>query len=248
MAMIKFTNILLTVLLCSSLQAQNNVNHFKDGEKLRFVLYYGVIDGGYINAELKYTHYKGKAVYHSKMLAKTTGIADKLYKVRDIYESFFDPETLLPIQSIRDINEGKYKKYNKVDYDHENLRVVNIDRDTFEVGPDIRDMVSVFYYIRNMDFSNMKEGDIIKINTFFDNELFPFDMRYRGTEVVKTRMGKYNCIKLVPYVEPGRIFNSEDDMTIWLSNDNNRVPVRVKFDLKVGSIKCDLIEFSGLKY
>jgi len=109
-------------------------------------------------------------------------------------------------------------------------------------------MVSVFFYIRNIDYSGLEDGDIIKIVTFFDDEIFPFDMRYRGIETIKTRMGTYNCIRLVPFVEPGRIFNKEDDMTIWLSNDRNKVPVRVKFDLKVGSIKCDLIEFSGLKY
>lgn len=240
--------IVLVSFLFLSLNAQNDKNHFRDGEKLKFVLYYGLIDGGYINAELKYTNLNGQEVYHSKMLAQTTGLADKLYKVRDEYQAYFDPETVLPLKSIRDISEGKYKKYNIVDYDHKNLKVVNIDRDTFEVSADIRDMVSVFHYIRNQDFEHMKEGYVIKINTFFDNELFPFDMRYRGVEEVKTRMGKYECIKLVPYVEPGRIFNSEDDMTIWLSNDKNRVPIRVKFDLKVGSVKCDLIEFSGLKY
>jgi len=237
----------MLLLLVNGIHSQDN-NHFKSGEKLRFVLYYGLIDGGYIDAELQTTTLNGKKVYHSKMLAKTTGITDRLYKVRDEYQAYFDPQTILPYRSIRDINEGKYKKYNVVEYDHENLFVVNIDKDTFEITPDIRDMVSVFHYIRNQDFDNMDYGDIIKVNTFFDNELFPFDMRYRGTEVVKTRMGKYSCIKLVPYVEPGRIFNSEDDMTIWLSNDNNRVPIRVKFDLKVGSVKCDLIDYSGLKY
>ncbi len=126
--------------------------------------------------------------------------------------------------------------------------MVNIDRDTFEVPADVRDMVAVFHYIRNVDYDHMQYDEIIKINTFFDNEIFPFDMRYRGTEVIKTKGGTFRCIKLVPFVEPGRIFKSEDDMTIWLSDDRNRVPIRVKFDLTVGSIKCDLIEFSGLKY
>jgi len=93
----------------------------------------------------------------------------------------------------------------------------------------------------------MEIGHIIKINTFFDNELFPFDIRYRGTEKVRTKMGTYQCIKLVPFVEPGRIFEKEDDMTIYLSDDVNRVPIRVEFTLKVGSVKCDLIEYSGLR-
>lgn len=228
--------------------SQESQNHFSSGEKLRFVIYYGPFDGGFVDTELQKILFEGKEVYHSNLLAKSVGIADKLYKVRDEYQAWFDPSTLLPYKSIRDISEGKYKKYNVVRYYHSDLQVVNIDSDTFEVTSDIRDMISVFHYIRNLDFDHMRYNEIIKINTFFDNEIFPFDMRYRGVEEIRTRLGNYNCIKLVPYVEPGRIFNSEDDMTIWLSDDDNRVPIRVKFNLKVGSIKCDLIEYSGLKY
>ena len=233
---------------CLLSYSQDGVNNFKSGERLRFVIYYGLLDGGYIDAELNMVNFEGKQAYHSKMMAKTTGITDKLYKVRDEYQAYFDPITILPYKSVRDINEGKYKKYNNVYYDYDSLTATNINGEVFEITPDIRDMVSVFHLIRNKDFDKMKAGDIIKINTFFDDELFPFDMRYRGKEIVKTRMGKFECIKLVPYVEPGRIFNSEDDMTIWLSADNNKVPIRVKFDLKVGSVKVDLIEYSRLKY
>lgn len=230
------------------LSGQNENNHFAPGERLRFVLYYGFIDGGYVDAELNKVVFEGKELYHSKMLAYTIGIADKLYKVRDEYQAWFDPSSILPSKSIRDIHEGRYTKYDVVRYYHSDLKVVNLDRDTFAITADIRDMVSVFHYIRNLDYKKMKYNELIKINTFFDNEIFPFDMRYRGIEKVKTRMGTFDCIKLVPYVEPGRIFNTEEDMTIWLSNDSNRVPIRVRMDLKIGSIKCDLIEYSGLKY
>lgn len=228
--------------------SQDGKNHFSSGERLRFIIYYGIIDGGFIEAELNMVDFKGKKVYHSRMLGKTTGITDRLYKVRDEYQSYFDPVTILPYKSVRDIREGRYRKYNIVTYDYDSLKVTNIDGEIFDITPDIRDMVSVFHLIRNVDFAKMKYDEIIDINTFFDNEIFPFNMRYRGIETVKTRMGKFDCIKLVPYVEPGRIFNSEDDMTIWLSADKNRVPIRVKFDLKVGSIKVDLIGYSGLKH
>ena len=228
--------------------SQKSKNNFQGGEKLRFILYYGPFDGGLVEAELNMVKFNGKDAFHSQMKAKTIGVTDKIFKVRDEYQAVFDPVTLLPYTSIRDISEGKYKKKNVVQYYHDQNYVINIKRDTFQVPSDVRDMVSVFHYIRNLDFQSFKEGHIIRINTFFDNEIFPFDMCYRGTEQVSTRLGTFNCIKLVPFVEPGRIFNNEDDMAIWLSNDFNRVPIRVKFNLKVGSIKCDLIEFSGLKY
>jgi hypothetical protein len=240
--------ILISMLFLPVFALAQSENSYTSGEKLKFMIYYGPIDGGYIDAELKITKLNGKEVYHSKMVAKTTGIADRLYKVRDEYQSYFDPHSVLPYKSIRDISEGKYKKYNIVHYYHSKNLVVNIENTEFEVPSDVRDMVSVFHYIRNIDYNNLMHGDVIKVNTFFDNEIFPFDMRFMGKETITTRKGTFNCIKLVPFVEPGRIFSSEDDMTIWMSDDQNRVPVRVKFNLKVGSIKCDLIEFSGLKH
>jgi hypothetical protein len=228
--------------------AQPRENRYIPGEKLKFVIFYGIINGGYVNTELLETQYEGKNVYFSKMIATTSGLADVLYKVRDEYQSYFDPATSLPFKAVRDISEGKYKRYDLAYFDHKNLKVVNSKNKEFIVPPDIRDMVSTFYYIRNADFDNMKPGDVIKINTFFDNEIFPFDMRYRGIVKIKTKKDEFQCYKIVPLVEPGRIFEKEDDMTIYLSADRNRVPVRVEFNLKVGSVKCDLIEYSGLKY
>jgi len=228
--------------------AQTGQNHFIEGEKLKFIIYFGIIDAGIVDAELNSVEENNIQVYHGKMLARTIGLADKVFKVRDEYQGFFSPTTILPLKSIRNISEGRYKRYHVDNFDHSNGKVTTLKGEVFEIPPGTRDMVSVFFYIRNIDYSTLNDGDIIKITTFFDDEIFPFDMRYRGTEDVRTRTGTFNCIKLVPFVEPGRIFNKEDDMTIWLSNDPNRIPVRVKFDLKVGSIKCDLIEFSGLKY
>ncbi len=243
-------NILYIVflLLFSNTYAQISRNRYIPGEKLKFVIYYGMVNGGQINAELIETEYEGKKAYHAKMLATTIGLADVIYKVRDEYQSYFNPENALPYKSVRDISEGRYKRYDLAFFDHKNLKVTNSKNKVFDVPADIRDMVAVFYYVRNMDFDNMKQGDVIKVNTFFDNELFPFDMKYRGTETIKTKMGEFKCIKIVPYVEPGRIFEKEDDMTIYLSADRNRVPIRVQFILKVGTVKCDLIEYSGLKY
>ena len=242
-----FFAILLLFSFFSGLKSQDYNNHFKGGEKLKFVIYFGPFHGGYVNSELQIKEFEGKLVYHSVMIATTSGLADKIYKVRDEYQSYFNPETVLPYKSVRDISEGKYKKYDHVYYFHNNLKVIDHKSEEYIIPSDVRDMLSVFYYIRNIDYSIFKIGDIIKINTFFDHELFPFDMRYRGPEKIKTKMGEYNCIKLVPFVEPGRVFESEDDMTIYLSDDVNRVPIRIVFNLKIGSINCDLIEYSGLK-
>lgn len=223
-------------------------NNFVPGEKMVFQVYYGPLNAGRVDAFLRLDTIRGRQAYYAEAVARSTGLANKLYKIRDMYAGYFDPETLLPIKSIRDIREGNYRKFNIVEYYHDSLKAVSSESGDHEIPGNIRDMVSVFYYVRTIKYDTMKYDDIVYINTFFDDELFPFNMRFRGRETIKTRGGTFNCIKLVPFVEPGRIFRKEDDMIIWLSDDGNCVPIRGRFDLIVGSIKCDLIEWEGLKY
>ena len=94
----------------------------------------------------------------------------------------------------------------------------------------------------------LQKGDAIDVITFFGDEIFPFKIRYTGKEEIKTKFGRIMCFRFDPVVEPGRIFKSEDDMTMWISDDKNLIPVLVKFDMLVGSIKCELDGFSHLKY
>lgn len=241
-----FTFILLILTFTVS-HAQFN-NNFIPGEKLEYQIYFGPINAGLVNTFIRLDTIHSKNVYYAEAIAKSTGLADRLYRIRDMYAGYFDPVTLLPIKSIRDIKEGNYRKFEIVDYYHDSLKVFSSQSGFHEIPANIRDMVSVFFYVRQINFDTMKYDDIIDLNTWFDDELFPFDIRFRGRETIHTRSGTYNCIKLVPFVEPGRIFRKEDDMTLWFSDDANRVPVRGKFDLIVGSIKMDLIKFEGLKY
>ncbi|MBN1182906.1 MAG: DUF3108 domain-containing protein [Bacteroidales bacterium] len=223
-------------------------NGYVEGEKFLYVIFYGPITGGQALVTLEKETMDGKEIYHAKAFAKTTGVADALYKVRDIYESFFEIETGLPIKSVRNIKEGDYKKLEEHTFNRTNNTVVNNKNEVHEVPPGILDMVTALYKVRRIDRNKIKVGDVVKIVTFFDNEVFPFDITYKGKETITTKMGTYKCLKFVPKVGTGRIFENEDDMTIWISDDPNLLPVRVKFDLKVGSIKCDVIEYEGLKY
>jgi hypothetical protein len=119
-----------------------------------------------------------------------------------------------------------------------------------------RDVISAFYFIRNYNFDALKKGDIITTDLLFDDELMTFRLHYMGKEMIESRIGKFNCLKLVPeLVETKKQTDSEnvsptpkDEMIIWLSDDLNQVPIRVRFDLFVGSIKADLIEYIDLKY
>lgn len=230
---------------------QNNLykKSFVAGEKLKYIAHFGVLNAGSATLELNDSVYSGTKVFHAKAYANTIGVADKLYKVRDIYESFFNKSTGLPYMSIRNIHENKYKYYNEVYYYHDEKRLYSKRSGDHEVPENILDMLSAFYFMRDAMFNKIKKvDDFIILDTYFADELFPLKMRYVGDETIKTKMGKFYCMKFSPVVEPGRVFDSEDDVTIWISKDKNYIPLQIRIDLVIGSIKCDLVEYSGLKY
>lgn len=223
--------------------------NFVANEKLVYTIYYGFINGGNGEITLEKSYLKGEPVYHAELLAKSTGLADRLYRVEDKYESYFRPGSGYTLKAIENIKEGDYRFYNETHYNRKDSTVYSIKSDsTYKVPGKIMDMVGLLYYIRRMDLENLKEGDYLDIITFFDDEVFPFDFRYKGIETVKTKLGSYRCYRFDPVVGTGRGFKNDDDMSIWLSADRNKIPVRVKFNLMVGSLKCDLIEYNQLKY
>lgn len=231
-------------------------NCFTPGEKLRYSIYFGPINAGIANVNLIKTFHNDKEVFYSKLIGRSTGLPDKIYKVYDTYESYFDSISILPVLSIRDIREGRYRKKNIDTYNHKANTVFCGNRGEIQTPPDIRDVMSAFYFFRNYNFSSLNNGDIIKIDVLFDDELMTFILHYLGKERIKTRTGVFNCLKFIPEIAEDKKDEKaenisptpEDDMILWISDDPNHIPIRVRFDLFIGSIKCDLIGYSGLTY
>ncbi|MBE9469072.1 MAG: DUF3108 domain-containing protein [Bacteroidetes bacterium] len=230
-------------------KAQSNYDSvpYKGGETLKYVLYYGWIDGGEAVLKITDTVYNNKKVVHSVASARTIKLVEKFYNVKDVYESYFDASTNLPVKSVRDINEDSYSYYNEVSYDRENDSVISLKSGKHAVPKNIQDVLSAFYYLRNQSMKRMTVGEEIKVDTYFSDEVFPLIICYRGDETIKTKIGKFLCMKFVPVVEVGRVFKTKDDLKIWITKDENLIPLRVQFDLAFGALKCDLIEYSGIK-
>lgn len=245
-----FLNILflLLTLKAVSQNTETKISAFKDGETLQYLVHYGFIDGGYAILNLSDFDMNGKKYFHAVASGYSKGLTDKLYKVRDVYETFVDKETGLPIKAIRNISEDEYKFYDEVLFNRHNNTIISKRKGKVAVPENTMDILSAFYYARNNNFKNLKQGDIITLNTYFDDGMFTLQIRYKGTETIKSEFGKVNCLKFSPVVEPGRIFDTQDDVTIWISNDNNLLPIRIQFDLFVGSVKADLVKYDNLKY
>lgn len=229
-------------------EGQVNNDPYKPDEMLKYLLHYGWLDGGEAVLTLNEKTYNAQKVYYAKIVARSTGLADILYKVYDVYESYFDPVTVLPYKAIRNIKEGNYRYYNEVLFLHDEDSVDSQRSGKQAIPENCFDMLSALYVLRKEIHPNMVNGDTIRIETYFGDEVFPLVIRFRGKETIKTKFGKIECLKFVPVVEVGRVFKNEDDMIMWFANKPNYVPIRVRFDLLVGSIKFDLIEYKNLKY
>ena len=118
-----------------------------------------------------------------------------------------------------------------------------------KIKSDIQDMISAYYFIRsNYDLYEIKKGEIIDLNMFFDSEIFKFKLKFLGYSKLKTKFGNISCLKFRPYVMAGRVFKEDESVTLWVSADKNKIPIKIKADLRVGSINADLEAFKGLKY
>ena len=225
------------------------------GEKITYTIQYGIITGGNATLELTSDSIDGKEVWHSKLLARTTGIADAFFKVLDIYESFINPSTELPVKSIRNIHEGRYRNFNEVLFDH-NTRadsaILTSDLTGIHITPPgIHDILSCFYFFRNHILpvdSNLIPGGLTTITTWFTDELYPIRLRYIGTEVVKTKVGRIKCYKFNPVTEAGRLFKTEEDVSFWFSADKNFIPVKIRFNIFVGAFNVEITSYDGLVY
>jgi hypothetical protein len=190
----------LTIIISSSGWGQTV--SYKVGEKVIYTIHYGLITAGVASLELKADSLNGKEIWHSELIAKTTGMADAFFKVLDIYESYIDPVTELPVKSIRNIREGRYRKYNEVLFDHitrTDSAILTSDLTGIHITqPGIHDILSCFYFFRNQILpvnSNLRKGELISITTWFTDELYPIRLRYLGTDDIRTKAGKIKCYK-----------------------------------------------------
>lgn len=228
---------------------------FQGGEWFKFEMSYsGFFKAGNATLEVKESKYKGKPVYHVIGKGWTTGAIKWFFKVEDRYESYFDKKTGLPYKSIRKIDEGGHTKDIEIEFDQANKKALVINKkhkteQTYATEKDVQDMVSAFYYLRNnYDTESIKEGDMVSLNMFFDEENYVFQLKFLGRETIKTKFGKVKSLMFRPYVMAGRVFKEEESLTLWVSADENKIPLMIKADLRVGSLRTELEAFKGLKH
>jgi len=230
------------------------IESFKEGEWFQLRLHYGVFNASYASFTLSRDTLGTKPVFHAKGFGETTGLARWFFKVEDYYESYFDEKTGAPYKFIRNINEGGYTKNVEINFDHTLNTAKVLDKKKketrqFQTEPNVHDLVSCFYYLRNhFPQEGVSVNETFDINMFFDNENYVFKLKYLGKETIDSKFGEVKCLKFRPMVQSGRVFKEQESLTLWVSDDKNRLPIRFQADILIGSIKADIENFKNLKH
>ncbi len=231
--------------------SQEGTTAFKDGEWLQYRMSYsGFLKAGTATLELKEEDYKGKKVLHAIGKGRTSDVVGWFFKVEDTYESYFDYTKVKPYLFKRKINEGGFKKNKQITFNHENKTAYVEDlrkkKDSTISVSSPQDMISTFYFLRSYDTKKLKSGEEINVEMFFDEKSYPFKLRFLGYETLDTKFGKVKTQKFRPIVQAGRVFKEQESVTIWITADDNKIPIKMKASLAVGSLRAELEAYKGL--
>jgi hypothetical protein len=226
------------------------VNHraFQRGERLEYDLSYGWVDAG--EAIIEITEEKrriaDRPTMHVVGTGNSLGAFNWFFKVRDRYETYIDEQGVFPWAFVRDIHEGGFEMQQHYSFNHYDQTVSTDKGKQYEVPLGVQDMISAFYRARALDFSQVKPGQVFEIQAFVDDEVWPLKLKYLRTEEKEVDMGTFNCMVFVPVVQTGRIFKEEEDLMVWVTADENKIPILAKAEVLVGSVRMEIREYHGL--
>ncbi len=251
----KSINFLCLLTLSFTAAAQNDFcgiknTSFKEGEQLTFKVYYNMLNiwvpAGTAIFNTKLENLNGRKVYHMTGDGQTLKSYEWFYKVRDLYETYIDMETMLPAKFVRNVNEGGLKFDHLVTFDRAKNQATS-KTGTYKVPACVQDVLSTIYYARNIDYSKYKPGDKIPFSMFLDDKVYNLYIRYLGKERISTHYGTFNTIKIAPLLIEGTIFSGGEKMRVWVADDANHLPVRVESPILIGNITVDMIDAKNLR-
>lgn len=221
-------------------------NAFKDGEKLTFDVKYGFVTAGVAVMSIpRIRKISGRNAYHVNFEVNSVPNFDWVFKVRDKYESYIDVEGIFPWRFEQHIREGNYSRDFSAFFDHRKGRAKTSEGE-YPIPKNVHDIISAFYFARTIDYSKMKVGDKVELQNFYKDKVHQLDVKFLGKERITVPAGTFDCVIVEPLVLEGGLFKSEGNIVIWLSDDNLKVPVKVKTKVVIGSIDAELTAFEGL--
>ena len=261
-----FTRKLIILLLFSiplefvNAQCFKTNSTFKEAEFISYQISYSLgpiwVDAGLVTFSVTKEQWYGRESLHLKSTGKTFASYDLFFKVRDYYDSWIDPHDFSTLEFRRFISEGSYNLLNTIRYDTNRSRMIsNTKRNNNEVSHDtiipkgcIFDMLSAVYFTRTLDLGQLEKDKKIPVNVVIDDNIYNIYIRTLGKEIIENIDGrKYRCNKFSARMVQGTIFKGDEDVAVWITDDENKIPVLIEAKIIVGTVKAYLKEMKGLK-
>ena len=233
---------------------------FSAGERLSYVVSYNWFvvfsEVGLVDFTIKEDKFQGQQVYQYKAAGRTFKWWDKIFKVRDSYETWVVKETLRPVYFQRNTREGDFRQHENYTFQGDSIvfrknKVKDnpFSYDTISVPPCTVDVMSAILHTRNIDYSNFKPNDKIPISVVLDEKTYSLYFRYLGIEDKKVKgVGTFECLKFTVLLVEGTLFHEGEDMFLWVTNDKNHIPVIAESPILIGSIKARITNIEGNRY
>ncbi len=241
-------------------QCKDQNNAYGIGEEISYEVAYNLgfiwVKAGWASFKVTGTKIENSSVYKFSAYGTTLEKWDWIYRVRDSYIAYMDIDKLRPLKFYRNTSEGKTKVDNSYRFNYKSRQIYTntkssekpASNDTIKLPDCTLDVLSMIYKARNIDYSQYKENDKIPISLIIDGKIYDLYIRYLGKEVIKTRNKKrYRCFKFKPLLVEGTLFSSGENMTVWVTDDQNKIPVLIEAKILVGSVKAILSATKGLK-
>lgn len=232
---------------------------FTFGEDLQFEVSYGWVDLAEARLQIsnKVIFENSQSFFKIDAFGKTKGAVTLFGKVNDNWGTHLNTQSLLPRLSYRYIEEGRYRKNEKVYfdqankkatlelYDRENKKVKEVK--VFSLPGTVQDLVSGFYYLRTLDLTVLRKGQEVLIRGFFDKEIYNLKLIFEGNEMIDTNLGRKETYLFSPKIPKNSLFRGDYPVKVWITKDSHKIPVKIRANLFIGSLDIDIINAKGLK-
>ncbi len=248
--------ILFFLLACIISHAQDSSKtFFSNSRSITYSLHYGFINAGTLECRSDTNMHlvEGYKCYKMDVLGQTSGAAASFAKIHDKWITYIDRKTGLPIKFIRELQENKYVKEELTEFDRQNniaLVSTKTNDDEYSVTSHVisskaHDMVSAYLALNAAPLDTMKTNQTLQFDVFLEDSTYTFQIKFLGKESINTAYGKKDAYKLSPVMPENSVFSKEEDIVCWISADKDKIPLKVRAKIAIGSIEMELDRYSG---
>jgi len=219
---------------------------FSAGERFRFDIDYAFITAGHTEMKIdSVIDVRGHSCYRVSSLVSSNKAFDVVFKVRDYVETNIDVRGLFSRRYFKQLREGGYRDKKEVFFEQEQRSAHIFSKGKYQKSVKLpscsQDILSAIYFIRTIDFA---VGDTLSVPLHDVSKSYPLKIKVKRHETVKVPAGEFDCLVVEPFLESEGMFRSKGKIEVWLSDDENKIPVLMRTYIKIiGHIDARLAEY-----